>query len=194
MGRLVVFALFATPLLAAPVPKGRPKIEEPSVNGTCQVVERINNGRPVRSRDCECWVIADDTYTIFDGMNDLTGVCDPANKVLTGARLSPDSQDPSVLDLMEGRNRDVSRMLHDGDTLHIAIAIDPRKTRPAEAKPGARGGVHQIPAGRSGEAESEREVTVSRTNFRLCSQSNSVATRWRPASPILRDSSRSVVS
>jgi hypothetical protein len=69
-------------------------------------------------------------------MNDVTGVYDPANKVLTGARLSPDSQDPSVLDLMEGRNRDVSRMLHDGDTLHIAIAIDPRKTRPAEAKPG----------------------------------------------------------
>jgi hypothetical protein len=65
MGRLVVFALFATPLLAAPVPKGKPKIEEPSVNGTWQVVERINNGRPVRSRDCECWVIADDTYTFF---------------------------------------------------------------------------------------------------------------------------------
>jgi hypothetical protein len=130
MGRCVFLLLvFTLPLCAAPVPKVAKPKGEPSVNGTWQVVERVNNGRPIRSRDCECWVF-------YDGMKDASGVNDPGNEVLTGARLNPDGQDPTALDLMEGRNRDSSRLLLDGDTLHVAIGIDGKKTRPAEAKPG----------------------------------------------------------
>lgn len=51
-------------------------------------------------------------------------------------RLNPDAQDPTALDLIEDRNRNISRTLLDGDTLHIAIGIGRQKGRPSEAKPG----------------------------------------------------------
>ena len=136
MNRFALCLLFAVPVFAAPVPKATPKKEEPTMNGVWEVVERVNNGRPLKSRDHECWVFGDDTYTIYDGMKDVTGVNDPGNKLCSGAKLTPDSKDPTALDLNEGRNQNITRMQLDGDTLHIAIGIDQKKTRPAEAKPG----------------------------------------------------------
>lgn len=84
MSRLAILLLCTAPVFAAPVPKLVPKKEEPTLNGTWQVVERVNNGLPLKSRDCECWVFTDDTYTIYEGMKDVNGVNDPENKLCTG--------------------------------------------------------------------------------------------------------------
>jgi hypothetical protein len=135
MGRFVILLLCAAPVFAAPVPKAVKKAEA-TLTGTWEVVERRNDGQLLYPTGREFWVFAEDSYVIFDGLKDETELSDPKRRVVAGKRSGPDPQDATVLDLNDGPQQNISRMLLDGDTLHIAITLVPKNGRPAEAKPG----------------------------------------------------------
>jgi hypothetical protein len=175
MGRFVFVLLIATPLVAAPVPKAFQKKERPTLNGVWEVVERTNRGKPLKVMGREFWVLTDNTYTILEGLPDEAMLKDPTMTRATGTMGAPEPKEPAVLDLWEGRNRDLCRIQLDGDTLHMAITLN-----------------QKVPAG--GLREAESEVTVSRTSRSERSHLKSVANRRRPASPILRASSGSLAS
>lgn len=137
MGRFVILLLlvFAAPLFAAPVPKVVKKVE-PTLQGTWEVVERQNNGQPLQPSGREFWVFDGEKYAIFDGLKDESELRDPKRKPFSGTRVVPDPQDAAAIDLDEGPHHNISRMLLGGDTLHIAITLEQKNGRPAEAKPG----------------------------------------------------------
>jgi hypothetical protein len=137
MGRFVFVLLIATPLVAAPVPKAFQKKERPTLNGVWEVVERTNRGKPLKVMGREFWVLTDNTYTILEGLPDEAMLKDPTMTRATGTMGAPEPKEPAVLDLWEGRNRDLCRIQLDGDTLHMAITLNQKVGRPTEAKPGA---------------------------------------------------------
>ena len=110
MNRLIVLLLCAAPLVAAPVPKAKDK-EPPTLDGAWEVVDRQNDGKPVKAPPREFWVFGADTYSIFSGIKDETELTDPNRRTLLGSRSAPEKDDLTALDLKEDRLHMAARVL-----------------------------------------------------------------------------------
>jgi hypothetical protein len=136
MTRFAILLVAFTPcLLAAPVPKAVKK-KPTALDGTWEVVERLNNGKPITFNAREFWVFDADTYTMYDTAADETAIGDGSVKRCAGSYRRPDADGGTAIDLWEGRNKDAARLALDGDTLQLALPLK-ANWRPAEATPAA---------------------------------------------------------
>lgn len=136
MSRLVLLLLFATPLLAAPVPKAKDK---PSLGGTWEVIERHEGGKPLFRCDIrEVWECDGTQVTVRYGADDA-----PKNGVeATGFKLElPDVSDPTAVNILQSTPKgvitSVGRAEFDGDTVRLVFALGADDLRPAKAETGA---------------------------------------------------------
>ncbi len=133
MGRFAILLLCAAPVFAAPVPKAKAKL---TMEGTWEVLERQNHGEAMKVQSREYWVFGDGSYSIFKGLKGEIELSDLNRRTVNGTYEIPDAKDSSAFDLKQGTNQNICRMSLEGDVLHIAISIDPKRERPAEGKPG----------------------------------------------------------
>lgn len=136
MGRFLILLVCAAPLAAAPVPKALTK-PRPVMQGPWEVVERWNDGKPVKSSGPEFWVIGSDQYSTYDAISDGPKLWIPANKGTSGKLTFPDPQDPMAFDTTTAGSHRVGRFELDGDTLRVCLAFLGNNTRPVEVKPDA---------------------------------------------------------